>query len=270
MAELYLMQYSFWAKEYVSRNEDYLALSASCGAMLREESSDSYISNNPSIKEFFVKHPECFDSIEESLERFGFIRGRDEKTASDIIISRLINGNHLLYNIRYLEDSVKLESLRNIFLGINKESLKIEIDLTHNIDLILADIRALLTGMNRFIFQQYNEDYTREMVVSSVLDIVGRQTQESIEAKKIRVKSMSGFNPTSAPVRAVGLWIWDYIQSNRVTQKEAIAALQGTGHISRLGLENVEDSDLRFYFRKTDDCIKSAEVRPFSKKGTQK
>jgi len=251
MSELYLLQYSFWAKEYVTRNEDYLAWPI-C------EKPDT----ETGVAEGFVEYAA---KASQSLERFGFLRGRDEKTSSDVVIRRLISKELLLASVRYHESTVNTGGFSELVTDINNEVLKIEIDLSHPVDQVLKDVNALVVNVYKLLGDDLDTDSHRNLFLS----IAQRTTPEALESEKARVKSVSGFNPSSAPARAIGLWVWDYLKEHGGSQKKAITALHCTGHLSGLELETVEDSDLRFYFRRTDDCIKAAEVLSFSKKGTQ-
>lgn len=77
------------------------------------------------------------------------------------------------------------------------------------------------------------------------------------------------YNKSSDAARAIGLWLYDYIEEMGVTQSKAIKALEESGHLLRLGLAPATE-DLRFYLRRTKDCIKAKKLLPFTKKGTQK
>lgn len=76
--------------------------------------------------------------------------------------------------------------------------------------------------------------------------------------------------------RIVGLWLWDkvygYDIGGRIHIRAAIKELCHQFDMSKLGLENTEEADFRFYLRKTKECIDDWEVLPFSKrkKGTKK
>ena len=72
---------------------------------------------------------------------------------------------------------------------------------------------------------------------------------------------------SNAP-RAVGLWLWDYVHQNSVSQAEAIREFVATyrDKFEDLGLEKVEDSGLRHFYRRTADCIQQGKIVSFSKK----
>lgn len=80
------------------------------------------------------------------------------------------------------------------------------------------------------------------------------------------------YKPSSVKVRAIGLWLFDYVHkigNLRGSIKKAITELGKTSYLPDLSLD-VEDSDLRFYLRRTTACIEAREVLSFAKKGTQK
>lgn len=68
--------------------------------------------------------------------------------------------------------------------------------------------------------------------------------------------------------RVLGLWLWEYMDHHKCTQAVAIRALAETENLELLGMENLEDTDLRFYLRRTKACIDAGQVLSFSKKGT--
>lgn len=91
---------------------------------------------------------------------------------------------------------------------------------------------------------------------------------EDIETYILKHNAGGNFRYDQWKPRAVGLWLWDYVNRNKCTQIAAIQAFEETGFLAPLGMEHTEDSDLRFYFRCTKECIDAAEVLPFTKKGT--
>jgi hypothetical protein len=77
------------------------------------------------------------------------------------------------------------------------------------------------------------------------------------------------YNEASNVPRALGLWLFDYIQSNNSTQANAIKELENAGYLSKLNLSPA-DEELRFYIRCTKACIDAKKLLPFTKKGTQR
>lgn len=68
--------------------------------------------------------------------------------------------------------------------------------------------------------------------------------------------------------RVLGLWLWEYMDHHKCTHVVAKRALEKTGYLYNLGMENLDDSDLRFLLRRTKACIDAGQVLSFSKKGT--
>ena len=72
--------------------------------------------------------------------------------------------------------------------------------------------------------------------------------------------------------RAIGLWLWDYIQNNsqhkRCTQNQAIGQLKNEfGHYGLIdGYLNSDHRIIKRYIKLTDDCISEGEVLPFTTK----
>lgn len=85
--------------------------------------------------------------------------------------------------------------------------------------------------------------------------------------------ALGGYGRGGDRVRAAGLWLWDRVQeigNSPGASAQAIREFRNTDDIRTIGLENVEDTDLRFYLRRTSECIAKPGVLSFSKKGTRK
>jgi hypothetical protein len=63
----------------------------------------------------------------------------------------------------------------------------------------------------------------------------------------------------------VGLWLWDYQKSGK---KDMVWAFR-TRYKDNDELFKYEDADLRFFYRVTDECIKSRGVLPMTKKARE-
>ncbi|MEF3696436.1 hypothetical protein [Desulfolutivibrio sp.] len=94
-------------------------------------------------------------------------------------------------------------------------------------------------------------------------------------AERIMYKNIkNGVIPETQAPRAIGLWLWDRVKelkNKRGAVKQALKEFHEAGYLERLGLVDIEEADLRFWCRRTDACIKAAEVLPFTKrkKGTK-
>lgn len=77
------------------------------------------------------------------------------------------------------------------------------------------------------------------------------------------------YNKDKNHLRAIGLWLFDYIDETKSTQTDAIKALEKTGYLSQLDIAPATE-ELRFYLRRTKECIKAMKLLPFTKKVTQK
>lgn len=79
-----------------------------------------------------------------------------------------------------------------------------------------------------------------------------------------------GIEQTGNYSRAIGIWLYDYINSNSCTKKDAMRQLRNSKSFEKMNIYP-DDGDLRFYIRRTSECIKAAEVLPFTKrkKGTK-
>jgi hypothetical protein len=105
-----------------------------------------------------------------------------------------------------------------------------------------------------------------EMLARRETDLWEKAATSLIAAKYN--KGLRGVNSNIS--RAVGLWLWDFTAARHNEKgiiSEAIKAFRNE-FISTplLEIENMEEPDLRFFLRKTSDCIRDCRVFPFTKK----
>lgn len=73
-------------------------------------------------------------------------------------------------------------------------------------------------------------------------------------------------------IRAIGLWLWDFINSHNVKVREAIRELNKIIDLDKAGLGTIDKKlypestyrKISRYFKLTDSCIKSMKVLPMS------
>jgi hypothetical protein len=95
--------------------------------------------------------------------------------------------------------------------------------------------------------------------------------EKDVLLEKHLIRQCGGALKSGYAPRAIGLWLSCYVHKNKCSQKSAIKALfDSFEDLSFLGKADVEDSDLRKYYRFTEACIDAAEVLPFTQKGTTK
>jgi|GEM_PF-4064071 len=86
-----------------------------------------------------------------------------------------------------------------------------------------------------------------------------------VKEQLLKITPMSRVPLNSVKKRAVGLWIWDYVQQNDCSLKEAKASFIKVYDLYKLKLEDSVD-EFGFYYRKTLECIEEKSVIGFSKK----
>ncbi|EHJ46926.1 hypothetical protein DFW101_0910 [Solidesulfovibrio carbinoliphilus subsp. oakridgensis] len=123
----------------------------------------------------------------------------------------------------------------------------IAINKSTNIEIVLADIRCLFESDSR----------SRE--------------EAFIKSRNISIHDFQKENRDI--VRAIGLWLWDRVKElggKRGAIKQAIAELHKHNYLTQLGITEIEDTDIRFYRRRTEACVVAEEVLPFTKRGTKR
>lgn len=110
--------------------------------------------------------------------------------------------------------------------------------------------------------------------LSSLDDVVLDQREDRYivrSLKTIKADLRLGLNARQAadPSRAVGLWLWDYVQGHGgkgncgvATSIRAMKEHLGP-EIKALGFEDTEQNVFRRFYRKTAECIIACEVLPF-------
>lgn len=143
-------------------------------------------------------------------------------------------------------------------LFTDAENVGLSFNLNSPIDVVLDQVRVLVETIQRFGPYFNTSDYAEGLRI--------------LEAQRF-VQEHGGFSPASGKARAAGLWLWDRVQeigeSSGIPAK-VVREFRASKEIQMLGLEDVEDSDLRFYLRRTSECIEKPGVLSFSKKGTRK
>ncbi|QGY41571.1 hypothetical protein GM415_16060 [Pseudodesulfovibrio cashew] len=86
-----------------------------------------------------------------------------------------------------------------------------------------------------------------------------------VKTQLLKTTPMARVPLNSVIKRAVGLWIWDYVQQNHCSLKRAKASFIKAYDLYKLKLENSVD-EFGFYYRKTIECIEKKSVVGFSKK----
>jgi hypothetical protein len=142
----------------------------------------------------------------------------------------------------------------------------IRFDLLANNDDVANEVKLLLDYCKGKIRPEHSS-------VERTRCFVGPPQYQTVQVVTVnRLRDNTGQDcgrPKNDTQRAVGLWLWDYVEQHHCSQKSAIQKFEDSGWFGRLRIENVEDSDLRFFYRRTKEAIEQAQVLPFTKKGTK-
>ncbi len=287
----YAKKYSFWAREYVAREEQYISIQE----IARPFESSSLASwaaykNNVdaecTITEFFSKvitgEVECSNTEKHAITQAveldhvcfdvcGFLGGEKPTSACEII-KTLYNNEDLTtkFNTQFrgFTPFSTWEGVEKFYIEApdspmrefdGKKVVTLNIEYDKPIKLILDKVRDVVAcareaGDNNMLFQKLYREC------------------DSLEDYDRCASLRCAYKPSSDKVRAIGLWLFDYVHdigNFRGSIKKAITEIGKTSYLSDLSLD-VEDADLRFYLRRTTACIEAREVLSFAKKGTQK
>ena len=87
-----------------------------------------------------------------------------------------------------------------------------------------------------------------------------------IEKIGIQKNPKINFNTGTDNSRAIGIWLWDYVQNSENLERRGVVAkairdLRSNFDLPKLGYSISEDSVFRNWLRKTSSCIEAAEVK---------
>ncbi|EFL51831.1 hypothetical protein DesfrDRAFT_1366 [Solidesulfovibrio fructosivorans JJ]] len=258
---IFAQKYKFWQYEYASRNKEVVEFRTQANNRRKELTQGHGIT---SLEVCLFMN----DSISTLVNKYGYGR---ESTDSTTLIEKIAKGDAII-------DANAVLSTGSIEVGLTSPAIRqpygygelfvdITIDIAANLDLIVEDVKNFVLSMRAVAAGEISTD-------SGFINRHRSLAIQKIIADK-KSSTSGGYTPASDRVRAVGLWLWDRSEAlggERGAIKQAIADLHKTDFLPQLGLEDTEAADLRFFRRRTDECIEARKVLPFSKpkKGTSK
>lgn len=262
--------YVFWAHEYTMRNPSYLeALKQLEEEVVRtskwEEFESEYLSWEDSLLYFdndIEEEKICLDAAYKIGKDYPF-GSQKKKMPPQSIIDEILSGEPLVCGIslRGISKAVFFENTNEVQLKFKENAAYIDVKI-----LINSPLKSIIEEINDLIHKyRISENEKRTGIKINYRALF--QRDKSIDALVDReyTKQRSKYRTASNAARAIGLWLWDYVNEHKCSQIKAIRAFADTGQLKDLRFENLEDSDLRFYFRCTHNCINAAEVLPFTK-----
>lgn len=229
-------KYLFWKAEYTRRNQGFLdAIDEATSIALQQ---DYVLISNPYENKVTKKYNFSFELLEY------------ECSADEIIVAFLHD------KIPYACPARQLSDIPVVPVGAalhdDKKTLtaSLDIDFSQNDETIIQSFATCLQGL-RFIYGlNPNSEYTMDSFYEWKLKQQGIILRDS---------DMS---------RAVGLWLWDFVDLEwdgpaRGALAHAIRQFEKTYELEDLGLGNSDQSHLRKLYKYTDKCIQAHEILPF-------
>lgn len=216
----WLNGYGFWRGQYTVRNERYNQM-----AIAGEDTGPEF-----PFSDVLERSETIIDAIIKGT--FPVFSDMDKMTGAHF--SGIAHG--------YLGPAVEL--LDSVPVGVEECTLKI--DCNAPVTAILARVARIVEGVKK----RGDKDY-----VSFLPHLEVRLTKFELEGR-----AGVAYEPVSDPSRAIGIWLFDYIEKTECKQREAARLIGEQKFMKRLvGGRSDEDAWRRMY-RRTKACVEAAEV----------
>ena len=188
---------------------------------------------------------------------------------ADKIVSLLVANKSLPKTESFNPPNLAIINPDNVFTSPQiidgKRAINLSIDLDAPMEAVLKEIELAVIAA---------DTYSTALDISQDQYFALTETYLEVEIESLRIfhgKGQKGFKQSSNNSRALGLWLWDYIEltgdhSKRGILAEAIRAMkQKIGkEVITLGYSASEGRVFRNFYLKTKECIERCEVLSFS------
>lgn len=291
----YLSDYWFWRGEYTSRNMDYMEVAFDLeNAWNTFTSSDEYPQNDSNLACYIWEKFDCIVSSDVPIDECDWagpvacsagILGRTARKLietkfpaggspanANCILTMLATGrpvrdavacrlNPVIFDSSELWEEMGSGKVRLAKFGGDLSTLDLSFDLNLETEVLIANAR-------RFI--EWAKDYTVHCKFGETPSKRFQQSPESygrsVEELYRCTRKGKSYQTRSDASRAIGLWLWDYMQENNGTAKTAILAIKehfGT-EVKTLGFATTEENVYRSWLRRTKECIDACDVLAFT------
>lgn len=264
---LQIRYFRFWENEYICRNKEFKEELLAKIQKLKDYTSN--INKERRIYEDYMEMITCFpwdewtgnknlpEPIHEWVlfcDKYLYDHFYNEKLKYEHAIDTVLKGNIPTY--RGLDSE---RDLTNLY--VSGDVLMFQFNINSNIDDVLKEIKERVEYLKNLNINKYtNISYKH-------INIVPLNSRNNISKSNGDYKS---FRIDSIKSRAAGLWIWDRVQElggERGSIAKAIRELRNNFDLEKLCLINADDAAMRFYYKRTDECINTCAVLPFSRNG---
>lgn len=218
--QLWLNGYGFWRKQYTARNLRYNQMLIDGEDTGQEFPFGGVLKRSETIIDAIIKGP------------FPLFSDMDKMT-----------GDHYS-GVAHSYLGPVIELLESVPAGVEECTLKI--DCSAPVTAILAQVARVVEGVKK----RSNKDY-----VSFLPHIEVRLTKFELEGR-----AGVAYEPVSDPSRAIGIWIFDYIEKTECSQREAARVIGEQTFMKRLVGDRTDEEAWRRMYRRTKACVEAADV----------
>lgn len=291
----YLSDYWFWRGEYTSRNIGYIqAEKALQNAWEQFINSDEFPQDDKEKECYILEEFGALIMSDTLIDEFVWAGPVARTTGADGCAARILMdtkypaggspaNSDCVINIIYAGEPVRNAiTCRTNFnaditnelwewMGIGKvrlakmdnhlEKVDLSFDLSMETEVLIAEAR-------RFI--EWAKDYTAHRGRGESLSGKFEQSPESrarsVKEVYFNTRAQKSYQTRSDASRAIGLWLWDYMQEHSGTAKAAILAIRKRygKEINAFGFATTEENVFRGWLRRTKACIDACEVLAFT------
>ncbi|KAF5075181.1 hypothetical protein DSECCO2_173270 [anaerobic digester metagenome] len=187
-------------------------------------------------------------------------------TTPDKIVEKILNEEHFTYKYTppsfgkfFMKSIIPTSDKSEIFYTRHEDGSivlsEMKIDITQGINMILSEFFIIISSLI------YNEMPIKD----------GNSLQEQIKQYKnhcifsMKNSAEISYTQKSDKPRALGIWLWDFVNENKCSVKAAIREMKKHSFLEPFGYSKSSDRVFFRMFSQTSECINKCEVLAMSK-----
>ena len=131
---------------------------------------------------------------------------------------------------------------------------ELNININNDLDLIVKEFQILLSSI---IFTQ--SDKKDGPAANNIIKMY-----KDYAVMFIKKSTEISYTHKSDTPRAIGIWLWDYVNDNKCSVLSAIREMRNCSFLETIGYYNTSDRVFSRMYSQTNECIKNGEVLPMS------